>query len=138
MTDLLPPSPSVSATNIKPYVPTPSHLALDHHLELVPSTTSGSATSVVPPSSGSQLPLPGLGLHSRNNSLTTPSPLSRDKIPEIRSLDFGAIIASHEETHAELGRIVEDLAQWFSIAEAGLTKLLESAGEDRIEEEQEE
>lgn len=52
-------------------------------------------------------------------------------------LDFGALMSSHEETHAELERIVDDLMQWLSIAEWGLTRLLEKPSEDRIEEETE-
>jgi len=44
---------------------------------------------------------------------------------------------SHEETHAELERIVDDLVQWLSIAELGMTRLLEKSSEDRIEEETE-
>jgi hypothetical protein len=46
-------------------------------------------------------------------------------------------MSSHEETHAELERIVDDLMQWLSIAEWGLTRLLEKPSEDRIEEETE-
>jgi len=52
-------------------------------------------------------------------------------------LDFGVLMSSHEETHAELERIVDDLMQWLSIAEWGLTRLLEKPSEDRIEEETE-
>jgi hypothetical protein len=46
-------------------------------------------------------------------------------------------MSSHEATHAELERIVDDLMQWLSIAELGLTRLLEKPSEDRIEEETE-
>ena len=46
-------------------------------------------------------------------------------------------MSSHEETHAELEHIVDDLVQWLSIAELGMTRLLERASEDRIEEETE-
>lgn len=48
------------------------------------------------------------------------------------------MISSHEGTHAELAKIVDDLAQWLSVAETGLTRLLEnSTAQDRIEEESE-
>lgn len=58
--------------------------------------------------------------------------------PPIRPLDFRALISSHEGTHAELAKIVDDLAQWLSVAETGLTRLLEnSTAQDRIEEESE-
>ena len=71
--------------------------------------------------------------HRREASLSsTHSPL-----PQIRNLDFGALMSSHEETHAELERIVDDLVQWLSIAESGMTSLLEKPSEDRIEEETE-
>jgi hypothetical protein len=46
-------------------------------------------------------------------------------------------MSSHEETHAELERIVDDLVQWLSIAESGMTRLLEKPSENRIEEETE-
>jgi len=46
-------------------------------------------------------------------------------------------MSSHEETHAELEHIVDDLVQWLSITELGMTRLLERASEDRIEEETE-
>ena len=127
MSDLLPPSPSIPTTNMKPYFPTPSPLGLD--IDLLGPSAVLTAPSPLP-----QIPSPGS--HTRNNSLVAPSPL-RERIPEIHPLDFGTMIQSHEETHAGLGRIVEDLSQWLSITEAGLNKLLESASEDRIEEEQE-
>jgi hypothetical protein len=46
-------------------------------------------------------------------------------------------MSSHEETHAELEHIVDDLVHWLSIAELGMTRLFERASEDRIEEETE-
>jgi hypothetical protein len=46
-------------------------------------------------------------------------------------------MSSHEETHAELEHIVDDLVQWLSVAELGMTRLLERPSEDRIEEETE-
>lgn len=79
--------------------------------------------------------------HSRNQSLNTSFTLGPEALPQgppIRPLDFRALISSHEGTHAELARIVDDLAQWLSVAETGLTRLLEnSTAEDRIEEESE-
>ena len=44
---------------------------------------------------------------------------------------------SHEETHTQLARTVDDLAQWLSVVEIGLTQMLEKASENTIEEEQE-
>ena len=44
---------------------------------------------------------------------------------------------SHEATHTQLARTVEDLAQWLSVVEFELTQMLEKASEDTIAEEQE-
>lgn len=44
---------------------------------------------------------------------------------------------SHEETHIELARTVEDLTQWLSVVEVGLSAMLDSASEDTIAEERE-
>lgn len=56
----------------------------------------------------------------------------------MRPLDFGALMLSHEGTHAELAQTVEDLTQWLSVVEVGLSRMLETAGEDTITEEQDE
>jgi len=45
---------------------------------------------------------------------------------------------SHESTHAELAQTVDDLTQWLSVVEIGLSRMLETPGEDTIAEEQEE
>lgn len=45
-------------------------------------------------------------------------------------------MVSHEGTHAELARTVEDLTQWLSVVEVGLSGMLDTAGEDTITEEQ--
>lgn len=47
---------------------------------------------------------------------------------------------SHEATHLELARTVEELGQWLSVIEVGLTAMLGTKGEQEtitIEEEQE-
>jgi hypothetical protein len=46
-------------------------------------------------------------------------------------------MASHDATHAELSRTVEDLSQWLSAVEVGLAAILDNSLEDTIEEEQE-
>jgi hypothetical protein len=71
--------------------------------------------------------------HRRDASL----PFTYPPLPQIRKLDFGSFMSSHEETHAELEHIVDDLVQWLSVAELGMTRLLERPSEDRIEEETE-
>lgn len=45
---------------------------------------------------------------------------------------------SHESTHAELAQTVDDLTRWLSVVEVGLSRMLETPGEDTITEEQEE
>lgn len=55
----------------------------------------------------------------------------------MKPLDFGPLTRSHEDTHSQLARTVEDLAQWLSVVEVGLTQMLENVGELTIEEEQE-
>lgn len=72
-------------------------------------------------------------LHAAFTSSTT-DPLTG---PAIRPLDFGRFINSHEGTHSELARTVEDLAQWLSVVEIGLSSILDKAAEHTIEEEQE-
>ena len=57
--------------------------------------------------------------------------------PPIRPLDLGTIVETHETTHLELARTVEDLAQWLSVVELGLSQILDNAIENTIEEEQE-
>ena len=46
-------------------------------------------------------------------------------------------MGSHDDTHAELAHIVEDLAQWLVVVENGLSDLLSVPAVDTIEEEQE-
>ena len=72
--------------------------------------------------------------HRRDASLPSAYP---PPLPQIRKLDFEALLFSHEETHAELERIVDDLVQCLFTAEVGLTRLLERPSKDRIEEETE-
>jgi len=57
--------------------------------------------------------------------------------PAIRPLDFPALMRSHEATHSELARTVEDLASWLSVVELGLVQMLDKATQDTIAEEQE-
>lgn len=44
-------------------------------------------------------------------------------------------MASHDGTHTELARTVDDLAQWLSVVEVGLIGMLDSGIEAAIEEE---
>jgi len=55
--------------------------------------------------------------------------------PSITPLDFGPLTHSRDATHAQLGKTVEDLAQWLSVVEAGLTDILDVSHKDIIKEE---
>jgi hypothetical protein len=57
--------------------------------------------------------------------------------PPVRPLNYTALI-THDSTHAELARTVEDLQQWLSVVEIGLVGMLDKVYADTIEEEQEE
>lgn len=57
--------------------------------------------------------------------------------PALRPLDFGALMQSHDTTHAELAHTVDELAQWLAVVEVGLTHMLDRSTQDTIEEEQE-
>jgi hypothetical protein len=149
MTDLLPPSPTTLYTNLKSFTPTPSHL----NSSFIPSDvahlpTANSMLSNFEKSNGVIQSLPSPDIHSAFPPLASASfpathrrdaslPFTYPPVPQIRKLDFGLLMSSHEETHAELEYIVDDLVQWLSIAELGMTRLLERASEDRIEEETE-
>lgn len=146
MSDLLPPSPTTLHTNLKSFTPTSSHL-YSSFVPLLSANLSPSNLSAVEKSSSaitspdphspfspsvpaSLSPL----VHRRDVSLPSAYP---PPLPQIRKLDFEALMFSHEETHAELERIVDDLVQCLFTAEVGLTRLLERPSEDRIEEETE-
>ena len=147
MTDLLPPSPTTLHTNLKSFTPAPSHLYSSfvpsgnvNLLSANPSPSNLSATeksnSADPHTAFSpSVPVSSSPLaHRRDASLPSAYP---PPLPQIRKLDFEALMFSHEETHAELERIVDDLVQCLFTAEVGLTRLLERPSEDRIEEETE-
>ena len=50
--------------------------------------------------------------------------------PAMRPLDLSVLMRSHERTHAELTRTVEDLSQWLSVVEVGLSGMLDTTSED--------
>ncbi len=143
MTDLLPPSPTTLHANLKSFTPTPSHL----YTSFVPSFDNVNLLSANPsPSNLSAVEKSNLAVSNSDPHSTAPvslSPLAHRRdvslppLPQIRKLDFEALMFSHEETHAELERIVDDLVQCLFTAEVGLTRLLERPSEDRIEEETE-
>ena len=146
MTDLLPPSPTALHTNLKAFMPAPSHLYSSFvpsgNVNLLSANPTPSNLSAVEKSSpdphyafspSAPVSLSPLA-HRREASLPSAYP---PPLPQLRKLDFEALLFSHEETHAELERIVDDLVQCLFTAEVGLTRLLERPSEDRIEEETE-
>ena len=56
--------------------------------------------------------------------------------PPVRPLDYTALI-THDSTHAELARTVEDLQQWLSVVEVGLVGMLDKVYADTIGEQEE-
>ncbi|KAI0759832.1 hypothetical protein BD413DRAFT_487267 [Trametes elegans] len=146
MSDLLPPSPSPfpmphrsaksssglpqpnstassSTTSLNSLASYPNHSSTD--LRLAPSDITSSLTSHT---------------HSLSfgGSHSLPS-LPSDALagPPVRPLDLAPLVHSHEATHLELARTVDELQQWMSVVEAGLTQMLERPSQDTIKEEQE-
>lgn len=147
MSDLLPPSPSVVNYNSRVFAPSPSALnssviagegsalrSLASSANASTISLSQSHTNSPPPSDPSSHSYS----YGNNNSSSFNSSTSVGSFgPPIRPLDFGALMLSHEGTHTELAQTVEDLTQWLSVVEVGLSRMLETAGKDTITEEQE-
>ena len=146
MTDLLPPSPAPFPI---PTRPTKSPYGLPQPN----STASSSSTSLNSLGSHPNLSSSDLRLGSDTSMTTTHtrslslggsqsqilSALPHDAFlgPPIRPLDLGPLMHSHDATHAELARTVDELQQWMSVVEAGLTHMLDRTTQDTIEEEAE-
>ncbi|KAJ3482494.1 hypothetical protein NLI96_g6936 [Meripilus lineatus] len=120
-----------SASAHAPTAHTRSHSQNHAQAPITPmSSSTGSPPNPPPPATvangltASAVPIP-------------PVPLASLTGPTILPLNFIPLTLSHEATHAQLATTVDDLAQWLSVVELGLTGLLESANEDIIEEEQE-
>ena len=77
--------------------------------------------------------------HSRSFSLggSQVLPPVPSDMPPIRPLDLAPLMHSHELTHAELARTVDELQQWMSVVEVGLAQMLDRTTQDTIEEETE-
>jgi protein-serine/threonine kinase len=144
MSDLLPPSPSAANYSSRVFAPSLSTLSSS-----VPSTEASAVRNIAASASVSTT---SLGLpHANSPPLSDPSYSYSNNTssfnsgapngsfgPAIRPLDFGALMLSHEGTHAELARTVADLTQWLSVVEVGLSGMLDTAAdEDTIAEEQE-
>lgn len=157
MSDLLPPSPS--AAPLPRASPSPSPLGsltpadmAQYSPRTLPYTNFGASSSSTSLNSlsslqnftlGNESSTPAGGSHARSYSYSalhaafTSSTTDPVTGPTLRPLDFGTLMNSHEATHSELAGTVEDLAQWLSVVEIGLTSILDKAAEHTIEEEQE-
>ncbi|EJF65044.1 Pkinase-domain-containing protein [Dichomitus squalens LYAD-421 SS1] len=131
--DLLPPSPA-------PY-PVPPRSAKSPLTQLN-STASSSTTSLNSLSSQPNMSSTDLRFasdssyttHSRSLSLggSQTLPLVPSDMPPLRPLDLGPLMHSHELTHAELARTVDELQSWMQVVEAGLAQMLDRAAQDQL------
>ena len=72
--------------------------------------------------------------HSRSFSLggSQALPPVPSDMPPIRPLDLAPLMHSHELTHAELARTVDELQSWMQVVEAGLAQMLDRAAQDQL------
>ncbi|KZT28925.1 hypothetical protein NEOLEDRAFT_1057137 [Neolentinus lepideus HHB14362 ss-1] len=141
MPDLLPPSPLSTNQSSRSYMPGPSHLnnsitPIDDTQEPARSVNLDSpAPQDTPPSpsgirfAGSEaVTLPVQHCYSQNIAAG----------PLIQPLDMFSLMTSHDLTHAQLAKTVDELAAWLQVVEVGLTTMLDRTNQDIIEEEREE
>ena len=72
--------------------------------------------------------------HSRSFSLggSQVLPPVPSDMPPIPPLDLAPLMHSHELTHAELARTVDELQSWMQVVEAGLAQMLDRAAQDQL------
>jgi len=140
MADLLPPSPSAFGTANSKTSSAPSPLNHTPGNNPLSSGLSGSLSASTKSASRSRSHSPPLPLDFSQSSPNGAADGIDGKpfAPPIRPLDLGSLMGSHDDAHAELAHIVEDLAQWLMVVESGLSDLLAMPAVDTIEEEQEE
>lgn len=152
MTDLLPPSPLHMSQTSRTHVQAPSHLnqfvTPGDDKEISRSVNIDSPMSHVghssPPSplaprfTPSETPTPSGHYHSRSQDLVSLVTALPTQGPIIQPLDMASLMLSHEATHSQLAKTVDDLTQWLSVVEVGLTQILDKAHQDIIEEERQE
>ncbi|KAF5385865.1 hypothetical protein D9615_002457 [Tricholomella constricta] len=161
MSDLLPPSPSAAVYNARNFLASPSSLNFsvtssnaDTHRQYSAfrDAASSAATSFslgLPPSQ-SPPPLRRIateppfsaslsergGAHARKISLGTATASTPSLGPPVRPLNYSKLITD-ENTYSELARTIDDLTQWLTVVEVGLSGMLDKVYTDTIEEEQE-
>ncbi|KAH0589372.1 hypothetical protein H2248_005130 [Termitomyces sp. 'cryptogamus'] len=158
MSDLLPPSPSASAYNVRNFLASSSSLSsvtntFESKQQQLPfreagvtaasSISLGHLRSNTPPpfqrtatEPTSSAPSYGRGIHSRNTSLGNGTTITLPHGPSIRPLDYSKLFMA-DNTSSELARTIDDLVQWLTVVEVGLSGLLDKIPADTIEEEQE-
>lgn len=139
--DLLPPSPSTANYSSRVFAPPPSALSSS-------VVHSADRSALVSLANSSTISLGLARAHSPTFDPSHPnfhsSSFSSNVLPHsllgpaVRPLDFGALMTSHESTHSELAKTVEDLSQWLLLVEKGLSAMLDFPDADTITEEQEE
>ncbi|KAG6862205.1 hypothetical protein C0995_002135 [Termitomyces sp. Mi166 len=156
MSDLLPPSPSASAYNVRNFLASPSSLnSVTNLAESKRSLREASATAassislghaqsntppplrrtVTEPSASASSYERGI-LHARNISLGNGATVALLQGPPIRPLDYSKLLTT-DNAYSELARTVDDLMQWLTVVEVGLSGILDKVPADTIEEEQE-
>ena len=126
-----------SSPDSSPQNPPPAAMAVGGDLAvlslLLESPFQLSSADVDQPHSSDPLDPPSVATTSSHHSQPpTPREWQVNMVygPAIPPLDFEVITSSHEETHEILAEVVDDLSQWLSAAEVGLTQILDAMGED--------
>ncbi|KAI5118932.1 hypothetical protein M0805_003756 [Coniferiporia weirii] len=93
------------------------------------STTSSGTTNASASTSVSQR------THSHSHTASSASSVASASVfalgaPPVRPLDFASLMASHEATHTELARAVDELVQWLGVVETGLDAVLARTAPD--------
>lgn len=125
---MLPPSPATGSPVHHYFSPSPSSLSLsttaqDNIIDTSPDTSISVNHTTSPSSDGR--PPQGDSLNASSNSYQT---------LHLRPFNYNTLLSSREETHAELGRTVDDLVNLLQEVENGLASVLEQTQENTIEE----
>ncbi|THH04201.1 hypothetical protein EW145_g5694 [Phellinidium pouzarii] len=110
-------------------VSTPPLANINAKAEDFPSPAERQATDVSVSTSSSSTTYASVSQLTRSHSHTGSSASSLASVaiatgPQVRPLDFSSLMSSHETTHAELTRTVDELVQWLGVVEAGLSTVL--------------
>ncbi|KAG6897398.1 hypothetical protein C0992_001904 [Termitomyces sp. T32_za158] len=146
MSDLLPPSPSAPTYNVRNFLASQS--SLSSVTNSTESTRQSLFPAAIPQASNTPPPLrrtvtepptspyeTGIS-HSRNISLGIGPPVAPLHGPPIRPLDYSKLFTANK-VYSELARTTDDLLQWLTVVEVGLSGILDELPADTIEKEQE-